>query len=382
MTYNGQFTVTMGPSTTVQYPVTDQVINVSVKAGRQKITDRFTPNIATVELYAPATGGYTIPNLGDVVNIVSNGYVQFYFGKITDVQRVYDMPYNSGTGKAPGDRITITAESLAGYACGRGYATSVNIAASTTLKQAVDAVFDDGVSPSGVQVYFYGTAWDTFDAQNETYTGNVLDYINGAIISTQGYFIDHGQYADPYLYASGQRAKDNFINFTDAASPTNGLYTYDQIEFLAAVDNSYTLINVSYNSGAATVTATSGSAPYTSYTTTSILEDAADAQQVADVMRSILSQSAYRPYRISTRATMWPGVNGPGYYEAIYTILNTTVDIAFRGTTYNTILEGFTVNQDTEDARWTFYFSPALATPLVLDTTAWGILNTNTLGLG
>jgi hypothetical protein len=49
---------------------------------------------------------------------------------------------------------------------------------------------------------------------------------------------------------------------------------------------------------------------------------------------------------------------------------------------YVVILEGYTITQDLDDAYYTFYFSPGLGQPLILDSTTFGILNTNTLGLG
>jgi hypothetical protein len=63
-------------------------------------------------------------------------------------------------------------------------------------------------------------------------------------------------------------------------------------------------------------------------------------------------------------------------------VIGSLVTVTFRGTTYNVILEGFNVSQDLEQATYTFYFSPAIGVPLVLNSTAFGILDTNTLGIG
>lgn len=381
MTYTGQFTVSIGPTSSTTSPVTTKVLAVNLNVGRRMITDRWTPDICTVELYAPATGGYTVPNLGDFLQL--NDANKIYSGIITDVRRDYGIPYSSGTGNAPADRITITAASVGKYQAGRGYATSVVIPASQILGNAVVDVWFDGItslsSPS-----FYGNGWG-FIAQNETYTGNVLDYMNTASQSVAGYITDRGASGSPNMVSNGYRAVQNHMNFSDvpgSQSSTTWTYYYDQIEFLASADNSYTRVDVAYNSGASTATALSGSQPYNAYNTTSNLENLSEAQQVADVDLAILSQTAYRPFRVSTRSALWPSILGPYYVLDQNDVIGTTMNVTFRGTTYALICEGFTVSQDLDDARWTFYFSPSLGVPLILDSTAFGILNTNTLGLG
>ena len=62
--------------------------------------------------------------------------------------------------------------------------------------------------------------------------------------------------------------------------------------------------------------------------------------------------------------------------------IGSEINIRFRSTVYTVILEGYTITQDLDDAYYAFYFSPALGQPLILDSTAFGILDTNTLGLG
>ena len=382
MTYSGQFTVAVGATSTTLSPVTGDVINVSLSVGRQRITDRWTPDICTVELYAPATGGYTVPDLGGWLRL--NDANKIFIGIITDVRRDYGMPYNSGTGDAPADRITITAASVGKYYAGRGYATSVSIPTSQALSDAIASVWFDGVSSIISSPSLTGNGW-SFIAQNETYTGNVLDYLNTSAQSVAGYITDRGASGSPNMVSNGTRAVQNHMNFSDvpgSQSSVTWTYYYDSIEFLASDDNSYTQINVAYNSGAGTATALSGGQPYNAYNTTSNLENLADAQQVADVDLAILSQSAYRPFRVSTRSALWQGVLGPYYVLDQFDVIGTTMNVTFRGTTYALICEGFTVSQDLEDARWTFYFSPSLGVPLILDSTAFGILDTNTLGIG
>jgi hypothetical protein len=376
--YTGQFTVETSDDAATWTALTSYVIGASVKIGRQRLTDRFTPDICTIELLAPANSGPAIPPRGYYLQI--NGTNKLFNGIITDVRRDYGIPYASGTGAAPADRITITAESTALYWCGRGYASSVSITTAMDLITAGTDVFYDGVDALNSPTY-YGTAFDTFISQNETFNGIVLDYLNSQAISVVGHITNRGFSPAPTLWANGERLDENYVNFKDTGSQSSGNYFYDQIEFLASDDNSYTEVRVAYNSAASNAVAQTGSQPFASYSTSSVLENLGDAQQTADVTLAVLSQAQYRPYRISTGSPLLGSADLPTKTND-YNLVGTACAVTFRGTTYNMVIEGYTITQDPEQARYTFYFSPALNAPLILDSTAFGILDTNTLGIG
>ena len=58
-----------------------------------------------------------------------------------------------------------------------------------------------------------------------------------------------------------------------------------------------------------------------------------------------------------------------------------TVEIIFRGTTYNAVIEGWVVSMTPGESRYTFYFSGAdLNNYLILDDTDRGVLDANRLG--
>lgn len=380
MSYTGQFTVEVSEDTATWTALTSYVINANVRVGRQQVTDRFTPDTCTIELLAPANGGPAIPPRGYYLQI--NGTNKLFNGIITDVRRDYGIPYTSATGNAPADRITITAESTALYWCGRGYATDVIITTAMDLGTAGTNVFFDGVTSLNSPNYV-GTAFGTFVSQNETFNGIVLDYFNSQAISVVGHITDRGFSSAPNLYANGERLDEKYVSFTDTGSQSSATdtYFYDQIEFVASDDNSYTQVRVNYNSSAAQAVSSTGSQPFGSYTTTSILENLADAQQTADVTAAILSQSTLRPFRISTTTTIVGSFDLAAQVND-YNLVGTRCDVTFRGTTYNMVIEGYQISQDLDQGRYTFYFSPALEQPLILDSTAFGILDTNTLGIG
>ena len=392
MTYNGQWAVAYSPNGSTWTDISSYVVNGTMRIGRQQLTDRYTPDTFSVELLAPLTAGPAIPPVRYYLRAQTNVTgvdVTMFAGIITDVNRDYGMPYTSATGAAPADRITITAASYGMYLAGRGFATSVVIGASTTLETAVNAVYDDGVSTSGGPTFVGSPSsasniWNTAIAQDETYSGNVLDYINSVVASVVSRMSDGPSLTAGPNLLDGNYVSGNDFNFSDGAAFGTQTHPYYQIEFLASDNNSYTEIRVGYNSNAATATAVSGSQPYQTYSTVSVLENASTAQGAADLTLAILSQSQYAPFRVSTKASIMTNPLLPEQLSSANTgrAIGSEINIRFRSTVYTVILEGYTITQDLDDAYYAFYFSPALGQPLILDSTAFGILDTNTLGLG
>lgn len=392
MTYNGQWDVAYSANGSTWTDVSNYVVNGTMKVGRQRLTDRYTPDIFSVELLAPASDGPAIPPVRYYLRaetVISATTYTLFLGVITDVNRDYGIPYNSGTGAAPADRITITAASYGMYLSGRGVATNVVIGANTTLETAVNAVYDDGVSTSGGPTFVGSPAsasdiWNTAIAQDETYTGNVLDYINSVVASVVSRMSDGPSLTAGPNLLDGNYISGNDFNFSDGAAFGTQTHPYNQIEFLASDNNSYTEIRVGYNSNAATVSAVSGSQPYQTYSTVSVLESAATAQGAADLTLAILSQSQYTPFRVSTKASMMSNPLLPIQLSSNNTgrAIGSLVQVRFRGTVYQTILEGYIITQDRDDAYYTFFLSPGLGQPLILDDANFGILDTNTLALG
>lgn len=389
MTYTGQFTVESSPDGTTWTALTSYVVNATLTVGRQRLTDRYTPDILSVELLAPSSGGPTLPVVRNQIRIFNSALyptTPLYVGVITDVQRAYGIPYTSATQKAPADRITITASVLNSYFLGRGYANAEVIAADTATSTALNNVVTDALgSASYVNTLDGGGGFFTFwKVQGETFSGIALDYINTILQSTVSRLRDRGGTGlRAATIIEGQIVLANPFNFSDGSGSTTGwteTVVYDQIEFVASDDNSYTQIRMDYNNGS-TVTSTSGAAPYSTYQVTSNTYTAAQAQSASDYTLAVLQQTGTRPFRISTKASMIGASTVPDLITNSF-VINTEIRIMFRGTTYVMICEGFTISQDLDDCRYTFYFSPSLGQPIILDSIYLGILDTNTLGLG
>lgn len=379
MSYSWQYTVGANG-----IDITSMVTNLTWQYGRQKVTDRWTPYVLDVELIPSPS--FTAPQIGQWLELNPN-FIDgsaLYRGIITDVRRTYDVPRNTTTGVTPGDRVVITANSIYMYTLSSAKANAASILNNPTLDNALNTVMTN----AGVTVpLYYGpltitTPFRTYTAQDETYTGSVLDYANLMTTSCSGYMNEYGYGGvgitspDSLKLTTYNPSQTNQITFTDADAQNVAAYTlwYDQIEFFSSVDNSYSKVNVTYNNQ--TGTATAGTAGAT-YTTNTNLATAANASGTANVLKAQLSQTNPAPFRISTSTAVMRGVGIPLYPRSGWAIT-----VKFRGTTYACIVEGWTISQTAEEARYTFYLSPNIGVPLVLDSTQFGVLNTNILGLG
>ena len=376
MSYTGQFTVEYSWGY-LEDPedLTTWVISADMNVGRHRIIDRWEPSSVTVVLRNPQNthalevGRYIIVN-GIGFSIVS-------------IQRTYGIPYDSGTQNAPADLVTITGSSSGLWAAARIKYVNYTAAADTIKEYAYVATqnISGGAAPT-----FYGPAWDTFTCKATNFNGTSLDLLNSILTGVVGYVQDPGGFEslianNPInLASSGALASTTGANFTDTGNQNSSTktYFYDEIQFLANTETAAGQVIYTFNVGANTVTSTSGAG--NQYQTNTLLDTGSQAQQAADVLFAILNVATIGPYAVSTTSAVYGSFNLPT--QAAYDLIGKLITVTFRGTTYNAICEGFSVSQDLNRARYTFYLSPALANPLILDSTAFGILDTNTLGLG
>lgn len=377
MTYTGQYTVDY---TGVLYDppedITQYVIGVSLNVGRKRLIDRWTPNTITVDMIDPKP---TEPfRVGAYLTVNGIGFV------ITSIDRNYGIPYITATNTAWEDRVTIQGESFGLYRAARRQEIATTLVEDVAQEYVLNAV---GLTSGTPDDDFEGPAWRTFRCKATGFNGTAIDLMNGVLNGVVGYVHDPGIFDNLTGYngmsfaSSGQFGGTNAINFTDngAQSSATNTYHYDQIQFATNAENSYGNVAVTYNVGASTAQAVAGTLNY-AYQTNTLLKNAADADQTADVLYALLGESEIVPYAISTTS------NIVGAYDldtqTTYTLPGSRVSIVFRGTTYNAICEGFTVTQDLNQARYTYYLSPVLGQALILDSSQFGILDTNVLALG
>jgi hypothetical protein len=348
--------------------------DAQVVVGRNRIIDRWQPSEVTITLLDP--NPVATLRVGGYLTVKGIGFV------IVSISRTYGIPYNSTTHSAPQDIVVLNALSTGLKYCGQIKYQDETLTANTLKEYAYTAT--GNISGGGAPV-FSGSAWDTFTAKLTNFSGSGLDLLNGLVNGVVGYVQDPGTFNNVIfqnplnLGSSGIYAANNHVNFTDsgAQSSATNTYHFDEIQFLATTENDYGVIIVTYNVGANVVTAGSAGPEYQ---TNTLLNTGSQAQQMADVLAAILASSEITPYSISTKASITDGFDQQSQTQ--YDTIGTRIGITFRGTTYNAICEGFTISQTVNDARYTYYLSPALAQPLILDDTNFGILDTNTLGIG
>lgn len=378
MTYTGQFTVTYSlDALSAPESITDYVEQAQLTVGRKRLIDRWQPSELTVTLIDPVT--IDPLTVGGFLDCKGIGF------QIVSIDRQYDIPYDAGTQAAPGDRVTIVAHSWGLYRAGRD-----KLQATTLLSDDVQehTLFAVGLTSATPDNDFVGPAWRTFTAKTTTFAGSKLDLMNGLVNGVIGYVHDPGDYSNLTGYngmsfgSTGSFGADNYINFTDsgAQSSATNTYHYDKVEFLTNSENDYDRVTITYNVGANTVTKEASATAYNEYQTNTFLDTGSQAQQTADVMYNLLSAAELVPYAISTKASIVSAYDL--HTQTTYALPGSRVGITFRGNTYNAVCEGFTITQTTSDARYTYYLSPALTQPLILDNTEFGILDTNTLALG
>jgi hypothetical protein len=129
---------TVNYSTTLDgtYTSLTGVQSINIRRGRTYFQDNWLPSQCVVELI-PANTYATPLAIGQYIDVRTTNSASseaYFLGIITDVERVYDIPYDaSATLNAPGDRIIITAVGPTGMIAARTIA-SLSFGASTTTR--------------------------------------------------------------------------------------------------------------------------------------------------------------------------------------------------------------------------------------------------------
>lgn len=362
------------------------VQSVNISRGRQRFQDP-TPQSSLTVVLIPATS-YTldlaIGQLIDVRATNADASSCYFSGRITDIQRSYDMPYNSGTNYAPGDRITITATGPTGtvaaaQTAGTSYFTQgcENIISSLASSQFVNMCWP---ATNGVQAY------------GQTFTGGLLDIVNGLCRTAQLTVDDcvatgATLYRNPYLITYPTGSSYSNITFTDTGSG----YAYTNLEFLSSVQNTLNWVQVT-SPGVYTSVYSPASPPWNSLIYNTYNATSTDVSSLAAYLYNMLSgQVAPAPYSIGT-TTMASSAcmalaelmkyTGPAVNDVITTnaVMGQTVRVVFRGTeTFGSVV-GINAAFYPDHGSVQLFLSPSLGTPFTLDSVAYGVLDQNRLG--
>lgn len=367
------------------YTAINGIQAVLIERGRQRFQDNFPQTICSIELIPDAT--YTLPfAIGQFLDVRTSNSASapaYFVGVITDVQRNYSMPYNSVTGSAPGDRITLIATGTVG-SLGKNSLANYNVLGPLATGEVFSLA-------SSVGIYCGIIEASPVTISTQTYTGGALDLAN-QLLRTSQYMIDdidnvrvstRGTYTS-VIFSPGQG--NQAYTFSDAG--TVGAYKFTELEYLSSVETSFTQVQVEAD-GLAIQTASSGSAPYNTLVYDTLNASTADALSLANYVLATQSLASVTPYSITTNTNVAASctdisklsttdIFSAGGNKAMN--LGAAVTIVFRETTVLAQIQGISTAFYPDYAQVRLYLSPNLGTPFTLDSAAFGVLDSNRLG--
>lgn len=371
-------TVSYSATDTGTYTALTGVQSVVINRGKQYFQDPYIQSTCVIELI-PATS-YALPlAIGQFIDVrVSNSATSpcYFSGQITDVERQYEIPFNSVTNYAPGDRFVITATGGLG-GIGAAQRTFFNNPAGFVSNALVNIGLNTGI------LVVADNNGSTNAARN--YTGAMLDLFNRLLRTGQMFCddIDKRRNTDPgdflavYAYPTG---KDFSLGL--AYGDTGAGQRFKQIDYLSSVQSTFSRVEVNAYVGSAS--AGTGSTPPATLVYETINSSTNDASSLANYLLNTLSQQVTPvPFMIQTDTTVAASCVDVAIAPTVAnlkTAIGQNAQIVFRGSTVTATVQGLTVRFGLESASVQLYFSPSLGTPFTLDSTSFGVLDTNRLG--
>lgn len=360
-------------ATALSWATISNVQSVNISRGRQRFQDPLSQSVLTVEVIPTNTTTFSVGKFIDVRDANTDGSPCYFQGRITDVQRSYAIPYNSVTGATPADRITITATG------GTGTLGTGQLNAETWSADLVDQIISQLLTLQGMS--FGDFRANTVRASAQTYTGSLLEAVN-QLANTAQYTVDDyrieriaGKVGITF-FPTGQQF--NSLAFTDTGTG----YAYTNLEYVSSFQNTFNYVEVEPTGLATSVS--SGTAPFNALVYKTFNETTGDASNLSAYLLALLSgQTAPLPFSISTDTLASSSSMALAQIPSgllTNTVIGQPVSVAFRGTAATGTVVGVTAAFYPDRGSVQLYLSPSLGTPFTLDSTAFGVLDTNRLG--
>jgi hypothetical protein len=344
------------------------VIAFNCVNGRRVKSEMYGSSTASVTFRVPSAMPASFALEAQVfVNYTTNSTTyNLYTGYITNIA------YNYGILPAM-DTATISLEGYLSF-MGRGQLDNFALTGGTTGAEAVRV--GNALTGTAKTVSNQGTKSYT---DTSTYTGAAQNVITTLVAMEQGrlgqganalYFYGRDVIQDP---AGAPFYYSNWA-FTDAAPGVHG-WAYDQVEFASLTDNYFTEVTITPAS-VATQQAGTGAR--------NLAIDTYDPSttQAANLAAYVLAEfdnNTSVPVVISTKESL-------DNYQSPATIMDNNavgwqVPITLRGTTYNAVIEGWSVTANPQDIRYSVYVSGFEQNNyLQLGNSVYGRLDYNQLG--
>lgn len=355
---------------------------VNITRGRQRFTDPFSGSVCTIEVI-PANS-YALPfaigQFLDIRDSNSGSSAAYFSGRITDVERKYEIPYNSSTGAAPADRIFLTVVGGTGVIGAQATDYSYGFGSDDAIEAVASIIY--GVA--GVRASYPGEGYPNPSgviASGQTFPigSQVFDVVN-TYLRTAQWVIDDGD--QNRLTYSAVNYACNLYPASAAGTPfafvddgTAG-FKYSGIDYVSSVQSSFSTVVVEPE-GLATQYATSGTLR-NGYVFTSYDATTTQAASLASYVLTVSQQTTPTPFVIQTSTAVSDTVAALGKYMT-YPV-GTAVTVKFRGSTVYATVQGYAFGYYPDMATVQVFLSPSLGTPFTLDSTAFGVLDTNRLG--
>lgn len=340
------------------------IVSFNMRAGRSTKSEIFQPGGASFTVRNPSSLPAGLV-LGSTPFVNIDGYVQFS-GAVINIE------YNYGIIAAM-DTATITMEGALA-SIGRGQLSGFTLSGGTTGAEASRI----GLALTGTGKTVASSGTRSLTNNSTTYTGAALNMFQTLVAMEQGRiqeaagalrFYGRDVTQDPTAFPYGY---SNWY-MTDSTSDTTGVH-YDNVVFGSLTDNYYTQVQITPD-GLATQIAGTGDRNLTMSTYD---VNTTQGANLASYMLSEFDTSTSVPVSISTTSAM---VNGSvGALMIGEAPVRWQLPIVFRGTTYNSVIEGYSVSATPEMVRYTFDVSGFEQNNfLVLDDSVYGRLDYNNL---
>lgn len=371
------------------------VYEVSINEGRQQRIDPYPAGDCTLRFRGSLSWSAT-PKLNDyvLVEYVDNTYTgsfkssQAFAGYIRNVSYEYAIVSQA-------DEVVIELDSILAW-LGKAQLASFVTTAKESMSQAQDVITEVG---------FASTRFGGLGASNvigQTYSGNAFDLVNDLIITEMGFLFEYwvrGSYpAIGYptigLYARNYKAfPEDLVYYSGGTTPailsdtasTNSTHLYyDQIRFKSRAENFYTKAVIDPQT-LATQQATKGSAPFNALELSTLDATTAQADDLAEYLVNMYSSKTAFPTEVTFAFGRQEGVAAKQgrFFELLLlgNLVGKRFQVIFRGSTYNVVAEGASIQGSLDDTKITVFFSSeAQNNFLILDDTVYGTLDTNRLG--
>lgn len=342
--------------------------------GKQQLTDSYQGNTCQVFGINPANVTEW-PQIGATMSVVVQDRATpqgaaYFVGVVTNVEIQYGLLTTL-------DTFTISVESPLSRA-GRQIATLTTTAGASTYAMA-DSI--NALTPMNIGPGFVGSAYYANTTSAQTITQTILDHINLWERTEQGIVSEYGDTDNPDISTMGATLIGSRLGVTgssfffgDGSTGGSGLAKYSQIVFQSAADNYSTKVLVD---AAGFAQQEAGTGTFT-YELDTINGSAAQAKDVAGYVQTILELNQRTP----TSFRYDGASNSVAAQYASIDRHNLQGEITFRGTTYRVFIQGGSFSANASNWEAELYVSSAAYAPwLVLDSTIYGIIGTNKLGL-